>query len=282
MQTCLKCGAVVRGGSLFCSVCGEPVGQTKSSVICLHCNTANDIGTRFCKNCGSVLITKKPMVKCSVCNSDNDVDALYCTVCGNEILGDKKVDFESDSIERLKDLIPVIDAYIADSLPAESKMSAEELEINTYVCPMCGKRNLKSDKICRRCGRDKVRTAQLIAKGRVPDFSEVEEIPDSVYAPYVDFDGVRYQPVLTAESPSFRRQGTEVAIEGNAEGENVQPLTIVPFLSQTQPIWQVEEVAEDEYETENDEYDDTEDECCDGCECEDCCGDEYAADSVEE
>ncbi|MEG1613590.1 MAG: zinc ribbon domain-containing protein [Clostridia bacterium] len=253
MSVCKSCGATVQAGSTFCPSCGQDVLSNGNAVICLQCNTPNPAGTRFCKGCGAVLIKKSKSVQCAVCGSENAPDAIYCTVCGSEMPGEVEIELESESVKQLKNLIPEIETYaqaVGELFPG---VDEAELSAMTYICPVCGKLNSVSDGKCKRCGRDKKRTAELAAKGRVPNFDSAVLVPDKkVKPPKVVLDNAQTAPKhefkngkpSAAVSPMFGYGGY-----GGGYGQMspiVQPIAIVPYVTQEQPLWQTaskEEIA---------------------------------------
>lgn len=247
MSVCKNCGATVQAGFSFCPTCGQDVSTYENAIICLSCNTPNPAGTRFCKGCGAVLIKRVKTVKCIVCGSDNAEDANFCTVCGSAIPGEKKIEFESESILKLKELIPAIRAY-SEANGLFSGASNEEIAEMTYICPICGKANSIDDEKCKRCGRDRKRSALLAVKNRIPTFEEAISVPDKLYKPLkpekteIEYKNNKSEYIYgkkTADTaPYYNQCGT---VNGNFEQMSpiVQPLAIVPYVTQEQPLWQI-------------------------------------------
>ncbi len=256
MAVCKNCGSTISNGQTVCSSCGQAVSSGgDTGIICLSCNTVNPIGTHFCKGCGAVLIKKQKAVQCAVCGSDNPPDALFCTTCGSAMPGEVELDFESESINKLKTLIPEIMAYKQAIGDPYAGASSADIEKMTYICPACGKRNNLSDDKCKRCGRDRKRTAELASKGLVPTFEEAVCIPDAKFAPTpVELPSLNSMP--KHEFKKGKPSADCAAVFGgmstgyNGYGQMspiVQPIAIVPYVSQEQPLWQTateEEIAE--------------------------------------
>ncbi len=141
MPVCKTCGSVVQPGNSFCPVCGQGLFAEEDALICAACHTPNAPGTRFCKTCGAVLLKKPKTVQCPVCGSENAADALYCTACGSEMPGDFEKEFEVENVNRLQEVLPLLQSYTQSFDNEFSGLSAEELKNSTYVCPVCGKRN---------------------------------------------------------------------------------------------------------------------------------------------
>ena len=137
-------------------------------------------------------------------------------------------------------------------------MSPEELEKTTYVCPVCGKRNDLGDVKCRRCGRDRNRSEYLASKQRITSFEDAVEIPDGLHTPS---QPAPVFPVTTDKKPEFPNgkrsaDSTPAGGAGNVSAGYaggyagyardgfvqsspiVQPLAIVPYVTQEQPLWQ--------------------------------------------
>lgn len=254
MAVCKTCGSVVHQGDSFCPVCGQGLFNPEDALICSACETPNAPGTRFCKHCGAVLLRKPKTVQCPVCGSENAEDALYCTACGSEMPGDFEKEFEVESIERLQAVLPLIHSYAEKFNGEFDKLSEEELKNSTYVCPVCGKRNSISDEKCRRCGRDKNRSLYLASKQRIPSFEDAVEVPDVPHTPVVE----PVFPVKADKKPEFingKKSADSTPVRGGGQAgyaggyayssdgfmQNspiVQPLAIVPYVTQEQPLWQ--------------------------------------------
>lgn len=231
MVICKKCGATLMPGVTFCPSCGTDVYSGACAVVCDNCNTENDIGTRFCKTCGKVLIKKERKFPCSVCGMDNPLDAVFCVVCGAEIKGERNINLEPESIKRLKSLLPTIQHITASFYEEFAGATPSEIASMTYACPMCGKlNNINQDK-CGRCGRDKNRTAELIAKKRVVNFDEVVPVPDKKFkVPLVKpSEAKKAEP--SAKIPQRGYNGAPMA-------PIVQPIAFVPYVSQDPKLWQ--------------------------------------------
>ncbi len=255
MPVCKTCGSVVQPGNSFCPVCGQGLFAEEDALICAACHTPNAPGTRFCKTCGAVLLKKPKTVQCPVCGSENAADALYCTACGSEMPGDFEKEFEVENVNRLQEVLPLLQSYTQSFDNEFSGLSAEELKNSTYVCPVCGKRNNISDVKCRRCGRDKNRSEELAMKQRIPTFEDAVEIKDKPHTPPM---AQNYAPVQSEKKPEFvngkRSAGSTYAGNNGAGGfagggyanaggfmqgaPIVQPLAIVPYVTQEQPLWQ--------------------------------------------
>ena len=258
MAICKTCGSVVQPGDSFCPVCGQGLFAAEDALICSACNTPNAPGTRFCKHCGAVLLRKPKAVQGPVCGSENAEDALYCTACGSEMPGEFEKEFEVENIEKLQAVLPLLHSF-ADSYNAEfDRLSPEELEKTTYVCPVCGKRNDLGDVKCRRCGRDRNRSEYLASKQRITSFEDAVEIPDGLHTPSQPAPAF---PVTTDKKPEFLngKRSADSTPVGRAENVSagyaggyagyardgfvqsspiVQPLAIVPYVTQEQPLWQ--------------------------------------------
>lgn len=167
-------------------------------------------------------------------------------------------EFEVESINKLQEVLPLLQSYAASFDNEFDGLTEKELEETTYICPVCGKRNNISDLKCRRCGRDKARSEELALKQRIPSFEDAVEIPDTPHIMPVRSS----VPVQTERKPEFvngKRSadstyagasnnggfagggyaGGGYAAGGFMQGAPiVQPLAIVPYLSQEQPLWQ--------------------------------------------
>lgn len=258
MAICNNCSTSIQAGFLFCPTCGQSVSPFEDAVICLNCNTVNSASTRFCKGCGYVLIKRKKSVQCVVCGSDNAKDASFCTVCGSGIPGEKKTELESESVEKLKKIVPEIKAYVEANTPFAGASEAEIAKM-TYICPVCGKVNSLDAENCKRCGRNKKRTAVLIAKNRIVSFEDANAIPDRLYKPQKSTTNAEDNQKNTAKTEGFYGRKSANAAQGyNSNGLNtggfgqmtpiVQPLAIVPYVSQEQPLWQTDSLDEIEIE----------------------------------
>lgn len=251
MQICKTCGSVVQPGNSFCSVCGQGLFAPEEALICGSCQTANAPGTRFCKTCGAVLLRKPKTAQCTVCGSENSQDALYCTVCGSEMPGEFEKEFEVESVDKLQKVLPLLQAHGNSIANEYAALSKQEIADTTYVCPVCGKRNNISDVKCRRCGRDKNRSAELAMKQRIPSFEDAVEIPDRTHVPPM---AQNFAPVVSDKRPEFingKRSADSTFAGGGFAGGGfvggynggqsapiVQPLAIVPYVTQEQPLWQ--------------------------------------------
>lgn len=256
MAVCKNCGSTIENGQTFCSSCGQTIGVGgDNGVLCLSCNTLNPLGTHFCKGCGAVLIKKQKAVQCAVCGSDNPPDALFCTTCGSEMPGEVELDFETESIKKLKTLIPEILAYKQAIGDPFAGASAEDIDKMTYICPVCGKRNNLSDEKCKRCGRDRKRTAELATKGLVTKFEDAVCVPEKKFAPTpVELPALNSTPKhefkkgKPAADSLSRFGGMSTGYGGYGQmSPIVQPIAIVPYVSQEQPLWQTatdEEIAD--------------------------------------
>jgi hypothetical protein len=162
--------------------------------------------------------------------------------------GEVDLALKSESVEKLKALIPEISAYkLAVGIPFAG-VNKSELNAMTYVCPVCGKRNKISDEKCERCGRNMKRTAELIAKGRITPFEEAVVVPDKrKKPPIIKFEPVNHEFLngkKAAESApigAMNNGGGFSGAYGNPYGQVspiVQPLAIVPYVTQEQPLWQ--------------------------------------------
>lgn len=233
MVICKKCGASLMPGVTFCPSCGTDVNSGACIVVCDNCNTENDIGTRFCKSCGRVLIKKEKKVACQVCGMDNPVDAVFCVVCGAEIKGERNVNLEPESITKLRSLLPTIQRITTSFYEEFAGATPAEVAALSYVCPMCGKLNNNNQEKCVRCGRDKVRTADLIAKGRVANFDEVVPVPDKKFkVPLVKPSEAKKEAVQ--QKNNNQRGG----YNSGPMAPIVQPIAFVPYVSQDPNLWQ--------------------------------------------
>ncbi len=151
--------------------------------ICRHCNAEVTDGATFCPVCGKPVMKKEKVVLCPECGLDNPVGTAYCVHCGSELPGEKNPNLESESVQKLKGLLPVIKGISSTFDDPYAGASEAEVAAMTYVCPVCGKRNRNNEAKCARCGRDRKRTAALAAKKRVPSFKDAVEIPDRKFRP---------------------------------------------------------------------------------------------------
>lgn len=256
MPVCKTCGSIVQPGNSFCPVCGQGLFAEEDALICSACHTPNAPGTRFCKNCGAVLLKKPKTVQCPVCGSENAADALYCTSCGSAMPGDFEKEFEVENLDKLQEVMPLLQSFTNTFDNEFAELSADELQKTTYVCPVCGKRNNISDTKCRRCGRSKSRSEELAMKQRIPSFEDAVEVPDTPHTlPMVQ----NFAPVQSDKKPEYtggkRAAGSTFAGNNGANScaagggyasaggfmqgtPIVQPLAIVPYVTQEQPLWQ--------------------------------------------
>lgn len=260
MAVCKTCGAIVSPGDAFCPVCGQGLFSAEDAFYCAACGTANPPGTRFCKKCGAVLLKKPKTIQCPVCGSENAEDALYCTTCGSEMPGTVREEFEPENLKKLREVLPDLMSYAATFDDEFAQLSEEELKETTYVCPVCGKRNNISDEKCRRCGRSRARSEELARKGRIPSFENAVEIPDKPHT----MPPVEGEIIPAGGTHDFLRgrpsAGSTFGAPAGGAGMNagggyagggfvraggyqqappvVQPLAIVPYLTQEQPLWQ--------------------------------------------
>lgn len=132
--------------------------------ICRHCNAEVSDGATFCPVCGKPVMKKEKVVLCPECGLENPVGTAFCVHCGSKLPGEKNPNLESESVQKLKGLLPVIKGIASTFDDPYAGASQEEIEKMTYVCPVCGKRNRNNEEKCARCGRDRKRTAALAAK----------------------------------------------------------------------------------------------------------------------
>lgn len=163
--------------------------------ICRHCNAEVSDGATFCPVCGKPVMKKEKVVLCPECGLENPVGTAFCVHCGSKLPGEKNPNLESESVQKLKGLLPVIKGIASTFDDPYAGASQEEIEKMTYVCPVCGKRNRNNEEKCARCGRDRKRTAALAAKKRVPSFKDAVEIPDKKYRPEPKIEEVVPAPV---------------------------------------------------------------------------------------
>ena len=186
--------------------------------ICTNCGSEIKDGATFCPQCGKVLLQKEKTAICPVCGSENDVNALYCAVCGAEMPAEKNENFESESVSKLKDLIPKIKAISATFGDPYAGASEEEIEAMTYVCPVCGKRNSLNSQKCERCGRDRKRSAALLAKNKFKKISG--EVPDRKFRPELEIAQPAEEAAeeaVTAEEAVYAPSEEEIAEQVTAD-----------------------------------------------------------------
>lgn len=147
---------------------------------CKNCGAEVKDGATFCPICGKVLVVKEKQAICPVCDTENALEAVFCVKCGATMPGEKDTNLESESIQKLKALIPKISSVSATF--ADPYSGADKAAL-TYVCPVCGKRNDLNAQRCVRCGRDRKRSAQLAAKKRIASFKDAVEVPNKKYKP---------------------------------------------------------------------------------------------------
>ncbi len=73
MKNCPKCNEELEDGDMFCSHCGEKVGEVRH---CANCGAELDEGAKFCSKCGASINTDKE-VEIDYSNLDNlSIDEL--------------------------------------------------------------------------------------------------------------------------------------------------------------------------------------------------------------
>lgn len=111
-MNCVKCGATLNEGSLFCSQCGEKVVPEKR--ICASCGNELKENEKFCSQCG----TKYEALKCVEAENTEPTDIVE--------LGQKKEQTEKDIVwEKVHEMNNVLDlslmvAYDSDAVSCES------------------------------------------------------------------------------------------------------------------------------------------------------------------
>jgi membrane protease subunit (stomatin/prohibitin family) len=75
---CVKCQAMIPGGTKFCPHCGSAQSEA-----CPSCNAAISPGTKFCSNCGAK--TGGEAAKCPKCGAEVKAGAKFCPECGQQM-----------------------------------------------------------------------------------------------------------------------------------------------------------------------------------------------------
>jgi len=73
---CASCGALLVGGSMFCSICGAKRPEPKK---CASCGQELVDGSRFCNKCGAIVAVK---TTCASCGNGISSSDIFCPGCG--------------------------------------------------------------------------------------------------------------------------------------------------------------------------------------------------------
>ncbi|MCQ2602611.1 MAG: zinc-ribbon domain-containing protein [Clostridia bacterium] len=99
----------------------------------------------------------------------------------------KKVDeLGSEDVAKLKKIshaLKEVATYYADPY---SEFGEDQIETETYVCPICGAINPLSVTACLHCGRDRARSTLLLAKGKIKQSPPVRRKVKKIEVPEVD------------------------------------------------------------------------------------------------
>lgn len=77
---CIKCGAMLPQGSMFCNSCGA---RQEQRTTCPKCGQPVKATSKFCRNCGASLATPE----CSNCGAQLSAGAKFCPECGTKTGG---------------------------------------------------------------------------------------------------------------------------------------------------------------------------------------------------
>lgn len=117
----------------------------------------------------------------------------------------------SDDVALLKKMSESLKTYAAYYADPFSQIDEDDIDGNTYVCPVCGTINPVDATSCTHCGRNKARALLLLAKGRIKQSPPVKRKEEIIPAPEEDFN--------IPKAPSFEEFASAYMNAGSKEEE---------------------------------------------------------------
>jgi len=234
---CVVCGAKNLPGALFCVSCGAPLSiekETHAEEEMLDARKMkqrldsmekermlamdNEIAEMKAKANEDIILAKQEVdqyrlkVQEDLDNRSNLLDAYRTKL--NEL--------GSEDVALLKKMSTALKNYSAYYADPYSQIDEDDIEGDTYVCPVCGTINPLDAVNCTHCGRNKARALLLLAKGRIKQSPPVKRKQDIIAAPEQDFS-FRKVPTIDEFEKGLYRQPEEEKKENKKDDKNQQP-----------------------------------------------------------
>lgn len=262
MVICNHCGTTLNARYEVCPICNSNI--RKQGATCEECTFDNPYGSRYCLKCGKPLKMEIENI-CTKCGTVNFKDAVFCKQCGNSMIVEEE-NFDKEYVGKLKMIVPQLKNIKSKLSNQFLGASAEQIKQMTYICPICGKINLNEDKNCIRCGRNRRRTANLIAKDLVTSFDKAVAIEPEIVVIIESLPKVQPKEEIAVKAtdvantelinngvPNYMEMYQQMMAQNALQGMQgmsgnpnqqmmpiIQPIAFVPYVSQDQPLLQYE------------------------------------------